>query len=113
MASHSSIATIAKEFGLTYQETRKIIKDHGVKMRRGRVRGSGSGLELSVKSRTNRAISWLAKRIEEGRCTSCSGKNDSDSLYHCLKCLDARNSQAKKRNTQKKGAEVSAENKKE
>ena len=102
MASHSRIATIAEAFGLTYQETRAILKENGIKMRRGRMRGSGRGIELSAERRTDRRISCLARQIEEGRCTSCGEPNDSESIYHCKKCLNNRNDQAKKRNNAKK-----------
>jgi hypothetical protein len=102
MASHSRIATIAEAFGLTYQETRAILKEKGIKMRRGRMRGSGRGIELSANGRADRRVSWIANAIEDGRCTSCSKPNDSTSLYHCKACLKTRNDQAKERNKKKK-----------
>lgn len=98
LAADHSISEIAEKFHLTYPDTRTILKQHGIQMRRGRRRGSGTGLELSSGSKTNRRMAqWMRRKIEQGLCTSCSEPNDSESLYHCKACLKRRNDQAKKR----------------
>src|SRR5260370_5923884 len=112
MTSSMSIAKIADKFGLTYSETRAILRQYRIKLRRGRKRGSGGGLEFtSNNGRFDRRVSWIKKQIEAGRGTSCGKLNDSESLYHCKKCLKDRNQQTKERNAGKKKAEDSARRK--
>ena len=94
------ITKLAKEYGMTYKDMRTLLKQNGVEVIRGRKRGGGIGQCTEVNgNKIDRRKAWQLRKIEQGLCTSCGGPNDSESIYHCKKCLKKR-TEAKKRDAQ-------------
>lgn len=91
------INELANEYNLTYKDMRTLLNANGVKIKRGRKRGSGVGKCTETSTPVDRRTKWQNKMIEEGRCTSCGGPNKSESMYHCDKCLKARTEAKKKK----------------
>src|SRR5579859_6314786 len=81
------IAKAAKELAIPYKELRTILNKNGIKIIRGRRRGSGVGYSINGVRKLDRRIKLQIEQIETGRCTGCGKPNDSDSLYHCKACL--------------------------
>ena len=88
------ITELAKKYRSTYKEIRSLLKRNGVTVKRGRRRGSGLG-QCTVEGKVDRRKAWQIRKMEAGRCTSCGELNDSESIYHCKKCLKKR-TEAKK-----------------
>jgi len=92
-----SISELSIEYNLSYKEIWTLLKRNGVRISRGRRRGSGVGVktEIAKNGKVDRRTAWQIRQIEAGNCTSCGGPNKSESLYHCESCLKKR-TEAKK-----------------
>lgn len=91
------IAKLAEEHSIPYKDMRTLLRHNGVKIVRGRKRGTGIGQKTELNGKKlDRRKAWALRMIESGRCTSCGGPNDSGSMYHCNKCLKDRTEAKKK-----------------
>ena len=95
MLTSKSLAEVSTYFNLKPSEIRIEFKRHGVKIKRGRKRGTGNGRVIVGGVKKDRRVRWQEEKLKEGKCTSCGEPNDSKSLYHCRKCLKRRNEQKK------------------
>lgn len=99
LSSSTSISAIADRFDIPYSQVRKVLTKNGIKITRGRKQGTGRGLRVVGGKKVDRRVAWQTRQIESGLCTSCGDPNDSDSMYHCKKCLKKRTDAKKKKNS--------------